>query len=154
MEIACVSMRMHEAWGHKVLQQLLPAPTGVKLAPTVYVVQVKSCAGCNIVLSCCFLQCCIPFVDLQHLQLVSCRNVRNRDLYVLANNDLRLTRLVLGDDTNKPWVTNRWVWPGCSGLDCVGILQVILLASPACSSAHDTGNALPRLVLAFDSFCG
>lgn len=55
---------------------------------------------------------------LQHLQLVSCRNVRNRDLYVLANNDLHLTSLVLGDDTNKPWVTNRLVTccagPGCA----------------------------------------
>jgi hypothetical protein len=45
---------------------------------------------------------------LQALQLVSCRNVRNRDLFVLANNELHLTSLVLGDDTNKPWVTNRW----------------------------------------------
>jgi hypothetical protein len=81
---------------------------------------------------------------LQALQLVSCRNVRNRDLFVLANGvhvkagqqvpaqedvamqvqeeqeaeavvpgaegvhyDIQLTSLVLGDDTNKPWVTNR-----------------------------------------------
>lgn len=85
-------------------------------------------------------------VVLQALQLVSCRNVRNRDLFVLANGvhvkagqqvfaqeeaamqvqeeqedqaeaivpgaegvhfDIQLTSLVLGDDTNKPWVTNR-----------------------------------------------
>lgn len=44
---------------------------------------------------------------VQSLQLVSCRNVRNRDLYVLAQSDMHLTSLVLGDDTNKPWVTNR-----------------------------------------------
>lgn len=50
---------------------------------------------------------------------MSCRNVRNRDLYVLANNNLHLTSLVLGDDTNKPWVTNRcvcWVRPTGSPL--------------------------------------
>lgn len=49
------------------------------------------------------------FPKLQALQLVSCRNVRNRDLFVLANNELHLTSLVLGDDTNKPWVTNRGI---------------------------------------------
>lgn len=49
--------------------------------------------------------CCL--LQLQHLQLVSCRNVRNRDLYVLAQSNMHLTSLVLGDDTNKPWVTNR-----------------------------------------------
>ena len=47
--------------------------------------------------------------SLQSLQLVSCRNVRNRDLYVLAQSGMHLTSLVLGDDTNKPWVTNRLV---------------------------------------------
>lgn len=49
------------------------------------------------------------FPALQHLQLVSCRNVRNRDLYVLAQSNMHLTSLVLGDDTNKPWVTNRGI---------------------------------------------
>lgn len=44
---------------------------------------------------------------LQALQLVACRNVRNRDLFVLASHPMHLTSLVLGDDTNKPWVTNR-----------------------------------------------
>lgn len=104
------------------------------------------------------LLCCGPVAFLQALQLVSCRNVRNRDLFVLANGvnikptgqqgaadaepagtqqqdtqqmeldnapaasgdeagdgqvaggvhyGIQLTSLVLGDDTNKPWVTNR-----------------------------------------------
>jgi hypothetical protein len=99
---------------------------------------------------------------LQSLQLVSCRNVRNRDLFVLANGvhvkagqqvpallgevaamqvqdeeqedqakavvpeangvhyDIQLTSLVLGDDTNKPWVTNRCEMPeaGCRFCAC------------------------------------
>lgn len=71
------------------------------------------CCHCPVAQMCCppavAGACCVLVHALQDLQLVACRNVRNRDLYVLANNNLHLTSLVLGDDTNKPWVTNRCV---------------------------------------------
>lgn len=57
---------------------------------------------------------------MQHLRLVSCRNVRNRDLFALANappaEKLHLTALALGDNTNKPWLTNRWGFNACPAL--------------------------------------
>lgn len=46
----------------------------------------------------------------QELRMVSCKNVRNRDLFFLTNPEIKLqhmTCLVLGDDHSKPWVSNK-----------------------------------------------
>lgn len=47
------------------------------------------------------------FRNLKALHLTNCANVRNRDLMIIARSGLRLHTLTLGDDTTKPWVTNK-----------------------------------------------
>jgi hypothetical protein len=47
------------------------------------------------------------FPNLTALHLSSCTNVRNRDLQLLASGGLRLRTLLLGDDANRPWVSNQ-----------------------------------------------
>jgi hypothetical protein len=67
------------------------------------------------------------------LELVSCRNVRNRDLYMLGRAGMQLTQLVLGDDSNKPWVTNR-------GLASIGTMTTIrTLSLHDCNSITNNG---------------
>lgn len=73
------------------------------------------------------------FPRLQVLELVQCPNVRNRDLYVLAQSAVRLRCLTLGDDTNKPWVTNR----GLSSIGRMSSLQSLALHD--CNSITNNG---------------
>lgn len=77
------------------------------------------------------------FPRLQVLQLIQCPNIRNRDLYVLAQSNLSLKVLTIGDDTNKPWVTNR------------GLANIAQISSLRCLSLHDcnsvTNNGLSAL---------
>lgn len=51
-------------------------------------------------------QVTMRFPNLKQLHLTNCANVRNRDLKLLSSSGLRLHTLTLGDDANKPWVTN------------------------------------------------
>mmetsp|Transcript_2423 Transcript_2423/g.6163 ORF Transcript_2423/g.6163 Transcript_2423/m.6163 type:complete len:680 (-) Transcript_2423:1220-3259(-) len=51
-------------------------------------------------------QITMRFPNLKMLHLTNCANVRNRDLKLLSSSGLRLHTLLLGDDANKPWVTN------------------------------------------------
>lgn len=48
----------------------------------------------------------LRFPNLKLLHLTNCSNVRNRDLQLLSNGGLRLHTLTLGDDANRPWVSN------------------------------------------------
>jgi hypothetical protein len=73
------------------------------------------------------------FPRLQVLELVQCPNVRNRDLYVLAHSPIQLRCLTLGDDTNKPWVTNR----GLSSIGRMSNLQRLALHD--CNSITNNG---------------
>lgn len=69
----------------------------------------------------------------QVLELVRCPAVRNRDLYVLAHSPLQLQSLTLGDDTNRPWVTNR-------GLVSIGHMCTLQqLALHDCNSITNNG---------------
>lgn len=76
----------------------------------------------------------------QVLELMHCPNVRNRDLYVLAQSPLlQLRALAIGDDTNKPWVTNR-------GLASIGRMSSLaVLALHDCNSI--TNNGLTSLAV-------
>ena len=47
------------------------------------------------------------FPNLRVLHLTQCENIRNRDLLIIARSGLRLHTLTLGDDTNRPWVSNK-----------------------------------------------
>lgn len=74
----------------------------------------------------------------QVLQLVQCRNVRNRDLFALAHSTIQLHSLTIGDDCNKPWVTNK-------GLSSIGRMASLRrLALHDCNSI--TNNGLTSLV--------
>lgn len=73
------------------------------------------------------------FPRLQVLELVQCPNVRNRDLYVLAQSPIQLRCLTLGDDTNKPWVTNK----GLSSIGRMSSLQSLALHD--CNSITNNG---------------
>eukprot|EP00878_Enallax_costatus_P003223 GHUV01003426.1.p1 GENE.GHUV01003426.1~~GHUV01003426.1.p1 ORF type:complete len:738 (+),score=210.60 GHUV01003426.1:346-2559(+) len=80
------------------------------------------------------------FPRLQVLELVQCPNVRNRDLYVLAQSPIQLRCLTLGDDTNKPWVTNK----GLSSIGRMSSLQSLALHD--CNSITNNGmQALSEL---------
>jgi hypothetical protein len=69
------------------------------------------------------------------LRLVQCRNVRNRDLFSLAHSSIQLQALTIGDDTNKPWVTNK-------GLASVGRMTSLRsLALHDCNSITNNGLA-------------
>lgn len=46
------------------------------------------------------------FPNLKVLHLTNCANIRNKDLLIISESGLSLHTLTLGDDTNKPWVTN------------------------------------------------
>jgi hypothetical protein len=46
------------------------------------------------------------FPNVKELHLMSCRNVRNRDLHLLSAGTLKLHTLTLGDDAHRPWVSN------------------------------------------------
>jgi hypothetical protein len=64
--------------------------------------------------------------------------VRNRDLYVLAQSPIQLRCLTLGDDTNKPWVTNK-------GLLSIGrMTSLVSLALHDCNSITNNGLASLR----------
>jgi hypothetical protein len=77
------------------------------------------------------------FPRLHTLILTNCLNVRNRDLFVLAQSAWSLRTLTVGDDMNKPWVTNR------------GLSSIAKMTSLAALSLHDcnsvTNNGLTCL---------
>ncbi|GBF94798.1 hypothetical protein Rsub_07970 [Raphidocelis subcapitata] len=77
----------------------------------------------------------VLFPRLQTLELAQCVDVRNRDLFVLANSSLELRRLTLGDDAIKPWVTNK-------GLASIGSMTSLRsLALHDCNSVTNNGLA-------------
>jgi hypothetical protein len=77
------------------------------------------------------------FPRLHTLILTNCLNVRNRDLFVLAQSAWSLRTLTVGDDMNKPWVTNR------------GLSSIAKMTSLTALSLHDcnsvTNNGLTCL---------
>jgi hypothetical protein len=77
------------------------------------------------------------FPRLHTLILTNCINVRNRDLFVLAQSAWSLRTLTVGDDMNKPWVTNR------------GLSSIAKMTSLTALSLHDcnsvTNNGLTCL---------
>ncbi|KAL6752632.1 hypothetical protein V8C86DRAFT_2750953 [Haematococcus lacustris] len=48
----------------------------------------------------------LRFPNLRLLHLNNCTQVRNKDLEILSKSSIRLQTLTVGDDVNKPWVTN------------------------------------------------
>jgi hypothetical protein len=80
------------------------------------------------------------FPRLTTLELSHATNVRNRDLYVLAEGALPLRRLVVRDDPFKPWVTNR------------GLISIGRIATLRHAALHDctsvTNNGLAALAAA------
>lgn len=77
------------------------------------------------------------FSNLKTLHLTNCANIRNRDLLILSRSSLKLQTLTLGDDTNKPWVTNR------------GLASIAKIATLTCLNLQDcnsvTNNGLASL---------
>lgn len=75
------------------------------------------------------------FSNLKTLHLTSCANIRNRDLLILSRSNLKLQTLTLGDDTNKPWVTNR----GLASISKIATLTCLNLQD--CNSVTNNGLA-------------
>jgi hypothetical protein len=77
----------------------------------------------------------LRFPNLRLLHLTNCAVVRNRDLQLLSRSGLRLHTLVIGDDANKPWVTNL-------GLSWIGkITTLTSLSLQDCTQVTNKGLA-------------
>ncbi|KAI8469459.1 MAG: hypothetical protein J3K34DRAFT_423675 [Monoraphidium minutum] len=77
------------------------------------------------------------FPALRVLDLTRCRNVRNRDLYVLAEAApaVALSALIIDDNARKPWVTNM-------GLESIGrMASLARLGLHNCKSVTNNGLA-------------
>eukprot|EP00798_Chlamydomonas_sp_ICE-L_P023440 gene23440-30725_t len=75
------------------------------------------------------------FPNLRALHLTNCCNIRNGDLKIIAHSGLRLHTLTLGDDTAKPWVTNK-------GIACISqITSLTSLNLQDCNNVTNNGMA-------------
>lgn len=64
-----------------------------------------------------------------------CLKVRSRDFRLLANSGLRLRAIIIGQEADKPWITNR-------GLDYIGLIKGLQhLALRNCHSVTNKGVA-------------
>jgi hypothetical protein len=77
----------------------------------------------------------VRFPRLRVLQLINCPNVRNRDLFILSQGKLPLEVLTIGDESNKPWVTNR----GLSSIAQISSIKRLSLHD--CNSVTNKGLA-------------